>query len=126
MEKKTLTIIYWIITALFVLFMLFGAVSEVMQVASAQKVLADLGYPTYLNYILGIAKILGAIALIQWAWPALREWAYAGFTIDIIGAAASTYFAGQGIGAALFTLVFLVPLLLSHWLWKRTAAPANG
>jgi hypothetical protein len=119
MEKKTLRIIYWVITALFVLFMWFGAISELMQLESAQKVLIDLGYPVYLNYILGLAKILGGIALLQWWSRPLREWAYAGFTIDILGAAASSYFV-QGIGAALFTIVFLIPLLLSYWLWKRS------
>jgi hypothetical protein len=124
MQKKTLRIIYWVITLLFALFIGFGAISELVQVESAQKVLTDLGYPTYLNYILGIAKILGVIALIQWKWSTIKEWAYAGFTIDILGAAGSVFFAGggsgQAIGGALFTLVFLMPLFLSYWLWKKT------
>jgi uncharacterized membrane protein len=124
MRKKTLKIAYWIVTVLFVLFMLFGAVSELLQAQSAQQVLTDLGYPVYLNYILGIAKVIGAIAIVQWTFTALKEWAYAGFTIDIVGAAASAYFAGQGVGAALFTLVFLIPLFLSYWLWKKTDANA--
>ena len=101
------------------MFMLFGAVSELLQVESAQKVITDLGYPAYLNYILGIAKILGGIALIQWRFRTIKEWAYAGFTIDIIGAAASVYLAGQGLGAALFTLIFLIPLFLSYIPWKK-------
>jgi hypothetical protein len=119
MQKKTLKVLYWIITVLFVLFMLFGAVSELMQVESAQKVITDLGYPVYLNYILGTAKIIGAIVLVQWGFRTVKEWAYAGFTIDILGAAASTYFAGAGIGAALFTLVFLIPLFLSYILLRK-------
>jgi len=120
MQEKTRKITYWIITILFVAFMLFGAVSELLQVESAQKALTDLKYPIYLNYILGIAKIAGAIALIQWKYKALKEWAYAGFTIDILGAAGSVYFVGQSIGPALFTLIFLIPLFLSYWLWKKT------
>jgi hypothetical protein len=119
MKPRTLRISYWIITILFVLFMWFGAVQELMQTASAQKALTDLGYPVYLNYILGVAKIIGGIVLLQWTYRTVKEWAYAGFTIDILGAAASGFFV-YGIGIALFTLVFLIPLALSYWLWKRT------
>jgi prepilin signal peptidase PulO-like enzyme (type II secretory pathway) len=120
MQHKTLRIIYWVITILFVLFLGFGAVMELLQTPDAQKVIVDLGYPTYLNYILGIAKILGGIALIQWSYKAVKEWAYAGFTIDILGASASTFFVTKSIGMALFTCVFLIPLFLSYWLWKKT------
>ena len=122
MQPKTIKISYWIITILFVAFMLFGAMSELMQIESAQQVLKDLGYPVYLNNILGIAKIIGAVVLIQWSFKTIKEWAYAGFTIDILGAAASIFYAGEGIGAAIFTLVFLIPLFLSYWLWKKTEA----
>ncbi len=121
MQKKTLTRFYWTITILFVLFMTFGAVSELMQTESSKKIMTDLGYPLYVNTIIGIAKILGGIALLQWSCKALKEWAYAGFTIDILGASASMYFAGFGIGVALFTLVFLIPLFGSYWLWKKTS-----
>jgi hypothetical protein len=124
MQQKTIKILYWVITILFVAFMLFGAISELMQVESAQKALTDLGYPVYLNYILGTAKIIGAIVLLQWSFKTVKEWAYAGFTIDILGAAGSVFLIGGGIGPALFTLVFLVPLFLSYWLWKKSTASA--
>ncbi len=122
MEKKTLKIFYWVITLLFVLFMAFGAVSELLQTESAKKVIVDLGYPVYLNYILGVAKIIGAIVLIQWKFKTVKEWAYAGFTIDILGASASAYFAGPSVGGALFVLVFLIPVFLSYYLWKKVEA----
>ena len=119
--KKTVRIWYWVITILFMAFLLFGAVSEVLQTEGAQKVLASLHYPAYLNYILGIAKIIGAVVLIQWRLRTIKEWAYAGFTIDILGAAASAYFV-EGIVPAAFTVVFLIPLFLSYYLWKKSAA----
>lgn len=78
--KKRAKISYWVITMLFVVFMLFGAVSEVLQTEGAQKVLASLHYPVYLNYILGIAKCIGAVVLIQPTFKMIKEWAYAGFT----------------------------------------------
>ena len=100
--KKTVRIWYWVITILFIAFMLFGAISEVIQTGSAQQLLASLHYPVYLNYILGMAKIIGAVVLIQWRFKTIKECAYAGFTIDILGTAASSYFV-DGIGPAIFT-----------------------
>jgi len=119
MQKKTLTIIYWVFTLLFVLFMFYSATVELMQTESAKKVLVDLGYPIYLNYILGIAKIIGGIALLQWKFKTIKEWAYAGFTIDILGASGSAFFVGMGVGTAAFILVFLLPMLVSYYAWKK-------
>jgi hypothetical protein len=114
-------IIYWVTTLLFLAFMLLGAVSEVLQTEGAQKLLASLHYPVYLNYILGIAKIVGVLVIVQWRYKTIKEWAYAGFTIDILGAAASTYFV-EGIAPAIFTSVFLVLPFLSYYFWKRSEA----
>jgi hypothetical protein len=114
-------IVYWVTTLLFLAFMLLGAVSEVLQTEGAQKLLASLHYPVYLNYILGIAKIVGALVIVQWRYKTIKEWAYAGFTIDILGAAASTYFV-EGIAPAIFTSVFLVLPFLSYYFWKRSEA----
>jgi len=119
--NRKMRILYWMITLLFVVFMLFGAVSEVSQAEGAQKILASLHYPSYLNYILGIAKIIGAVVVVQWRFRTIKEWAYAGFTIDILGAAASTYFV-EGIGPAMFTAVFLVLPFLSYYFWKKSEA----
>lgn len=114
-------ILYWVITLLLVAFMLFGAVSEVSQTEGAQKLLASLHYPVYLNYILGIAKLIGALVVVQWKFKTIKEWAYAGFTIDILGAAASTYFV-EGIAPAIFTAIFLVLPFLSYYFWRRSEA----
>ena len=122
MKTKTMKIIYWAITLSFLGFLCMGAVFELMMAPDAVKLLADLGYPAYLNTIIGVAKILGAIAIIQWKYKALREWAYAGFTIDIIGAAASAYFAVQDISAAATITLFLIPLFISYFLWKKIEA----
>ena len=119
MKPKTLKIIYWTVTILFAAFFSFGAVSELTQNPQAVEIMTHLGYPAYLNTIIGIAKILGAIAIIQWKYKTIKEWAYAGFTIDIIGAAASMFFSKDSIGTVIFTLVFLVPLFASYFLWKK-------
>ena len=120
MSSKAVRVWYWIVTILFAGFMVFSAISELMQVPSGVAVMEHLGYPSYLNYILGVAKILGAIALVQTKWRTVKEWAYAGFTIDIVGAALSMLFVGDPISGVLFTLLFLVVMFISYALWKKT------
>jgi len=66
---------------------------------------AHVGYPQQLRIILGIAKPLGAIALLVPGLPKLKEWAYAGFTFAWICAVVAHYLAGDGAKA-------LMPLLL--------------
>ena len=119
MKPKTVRIIYWIVTILFSLFMLFSGVVEIMQTGQAKEIMKHLGYPMYVNTIIGAAKILGAIAILQWKFRTVKEWAYAGFTIDIIGASASFYFAGDGIAATLMPFVFLAAMFVSYFLWKK-------
>ena len=99
--------------------MLFSASLELIQTQQSKEVLKHLGYPPYLNIILGVAKVLGAIAIVQWKFKAIKEWAYAGFAIDLIGAGASIYFAGDGVIAVLFVAIFLAVMLLSYYLWKK-------
>ena len=117
--SKTIKILYWIVTILFSLAMLMSGILEVMQTEQAKEVMKHLGYPIYVNTIIGIAKILGVIAILQWKFRTIKEWAYAGFTIDIVGAAGSLYFAGDGILKALSTIPFLAVMFISYYLWKK-------
>ncbi len=119
MKPKKIKIIYWVVTILFALFMLFSGVSEIMQTEQAKEIMQHLGYPIYVNTIIGIAKILGALAILQWKFQTLKEWAYSGFTVDLIGAGASMYFAGDGILMALSPMAFLAVMFISYFLWKK-------
>jgi uncharacterized membrane protein YphA (DoxX/SURF4 family) len=53
-----------------------------------------LGYPPYFLVILGIWKLLGAVALVIPGFPRLKEWAYAGVLFDLTGAVASLFASG--------------------------------
>ena len=119
MMPKTIKIIYWIITILFGLFMLFSSYSELMRLESANAVLIALGYPVYLNTILGIAKLLGVIAIFQTKFKTIKEWAYAGFTIDIGGAMMSFILLNGDFKSVLLTLPFLVVMFVSYFMWKK-------
>jgi hypothetical protein len=71
------------------------------------------GYPQQLRIILGIAKPLGAIALIVPGMAILKEWAYAGFTFAWICAFFAHYLAKEG-PVAFGPLVLLVILAISY------------
>ncbi len=49
-----------------------------------------LGYPVYVVTIIGAWKLLGGIAVLVPRFPRLKEWAYAGVTIDLTGASISS------------------------------------
>ena len=119
MKPKTIKIIYWVLTGLFAMAMLFSGVSELMQNEQAVEVMKHLGYPIYVNLIIGTAKVLGVVAILQTRFRTIKEWAYAGFTIDLAGAAASIYLAGDGILMALTTIPFFAVMFASYFLWKK-------
>ena len=120
MKAKTIKIWYWIVTILFSAAMLMSGILELLQTEQGKEVMIHLGYPLYLNIILGVAKILGVIALVQGKFRIIKEWAYAGFTIDIIGASASMAFAGDAVLLVLSPALFLVVIFSSYLLWKKT------
>ena|SRR5688572_31890263 len=102
---KRVNIIYWISTGLFAAFMMSSAIPNLLSSAEWVTILTHLGYPIYILPLLGVAKLLGVIALLVPGFPRLKEWAYAGFTFDLIGA---TY---SGIAAAGFDPMMLTMLI---------------
>ncbi|MEM6471448.1 MAG: DoxX family protein [Planctomycetota bacterium] len=113
-------IIYWILTALFCLAMGAAGVLNLIRFEGQQESMTGLGYPVYLMSILGVAKVLGVIALLIPRTPLLKEWAYAGFTFDLLGASASHAFAGHSPPEIIVPLVFLAVLFGSYWLRPST------
>lgn len=100
--KKTKTI-YWIITGLFAAFMLFSSIPDVLMTPEAVTFMTQLGYPLYFISFIGVAKVLGIIAILIPGFPKIKEWAYAGLAFDLIGAAYSVMTLG-GFG---WTFMFL-------------------
>ena len=83
---KTTKILYWVFTILFSLMMLLSAYSSVLSQPEAVKGMHDgLGYPIYFIPFVGVAKILGVIAILVPGFPRIKEWAYAGFFFDRCG-----------------------------------------
>jgi hypothetical protein len=113
MEKKT--IVYWISSLLVCGMMLLAAGGYLSHQAKIDESFRTLGYPPYFQIILGIAKILGIIALLVPKFGLLKEWAYAGFTFTFIGAFMSHLAVGQQ-KEALMPVIALILLGLSYHL----------
>lgn len=96
--KKT-TIIYWICTGLFAFFMVGAAIPDLLSIPMAVAGFTEMGYPAYLLPFLGVAKILGVVAILIPGYPRLKEWAYAGLVFDLIGAIYSIYSIGKPVSA---------------------------
>ena len=64
---------YWIATGLFCLAMMAGGAMNLMRADIQKESIVALGYPEYLMTILGMAKLLGVIALLIPGVPLLKE-----------------------------------------------------
>ena len=108
--KKT-KVLYWVFTSLFALMMLGAAIPDVLSMPLAVKGMhEDLGYPIYFIPFIGVAKVLGAVAILIPGYLRIKEWAYAGLFFDLIGATYSIIAAGQPVGSWAF---MILPLLLA-------------
>lgn len=110
-------IIYYVTTGLLSVMMLMSVGMYFFNNAQIQEVFQALGYPTYVIYPLGVAKLLGVIALWMPSFKAIKEWAYAGFFFNFTLA----FFAHQmiGDGEQGGALIALVLLALSYIFYKR-------
>lgn len=122
MNSRTTARLYWTLTILFCLMMLADGVAGLMHEQNGVAAMKQLGYPVYIMDITGAAKILGALALLQNKYHTLKEWAFAGFAIDFVGAGASVALAGMGFSGTLPALVMTAVLFGIYFLWKRYLA----
>ena len=106
-------IVYWVSTALIAASGFMAAFAYLSGGQQAVEGFRHVGYPQQLRVLLGIAKPLGAIALIVPGFPKLKEWAYAGFTFAWIAAFVAHYLAGDG-PMAFTPLVALGLLVISY------------
>jgi DoxX-like protein len=111
--RMTRTITYWVSTGLLAAMSLFAGFAYLSGSPQAVQGFAHVGYPQQLRIILGIAKPLGAIALLVPGMAKLKEWAYAGFAFAWISAFVAHYLAGDG-PRAFSPLVLLVLLVVSY------------
>ena len=111
------TTAYWVVTGLFCLQMGFTAWAQLNlpQVADSFR---HLGFPDYFRVELSWAKFLGIAMLLAPAPSRLKEWAYAGFAINLISALIAHLAVGDGPAAWGWAAGTGVLWALSYVLWR--------
>jgi hypothetical protein len=115
---KAETIAFWVVTGLFCLQMGFTAYAQLTlpQVAEA---FARLGFPDYFRIELSWAKLLGVVLLLAPVPARLKEWAYAGFAINIASALIAHLAIGDGPDAWGWAFATALLWCASYILWRR-------
>ncbi len=111
--KKAKKIAYWIFTIWLALGLVSTGVVQTLHVDEEIQFILDLGYPEYLLTLLGISKILAAIAVLLPGIPRLKEWAYAGVSFTMLGALYSHVASGHAEG--MFPPLLLLALTAISW-----------
>jgi hypothetical protein len=113
-SSRTRAILYWIFTLFIAVNALGAGVSDILRASPLFEVLLRLGYPPHFATVLGIWKVLGAVALLAPRRPLLKEWAYAGMFFDFSSAVIAHGSAGDGF-AALVAPVLSIGALAASW-----------
>ena len=113
-------IIYWTSTIWLALGMLSTGEVQLFKGktgAGGVDSITQLGYPVYFLTILGVWKILGAVAVLIPKFPVLKEWAYAGFFFAMTGAVFS-HIARGNPAIEMFPSLLLLVLALLSWYFR--------
>ncbi len=110
-------IIYWILTIWLALGMVSTGIVQALNVKEEVDFIINMGYPAYFLTILGIWKILGAVAVLIPKFPLLKEWAYAGFFFAMSGAVFSHLALGNSV-KEIFPPFLLLILTVGSWYFR--------
>ncbi|GAB3328353.1 DoxX family protein [Micromonospora halotolerans] len=111
---------YWLVTAVVVGECAVGGAMDLFRMAPFYPVMIDLGYPSYLATIMGTAKIIAAVVVLAPGLPRLKEWAYAGIVINMVGAVAS-HVAMHQTPSTLIAPAMFAGLAILSWAWRPPA-----
>lgn len=121
-KTKKMSIAYWVTTLFFIVPLGASGVATFSKAPMMVENYTNLHLPLYLMTIIGLAKMLGALAILQPKFKRIKQWAYAGFVINLIGASMSHLLNGDPIAQAVPPLVLMGFVLASNELWHRKQA----
>ena len=116
-----LRIAFYVVTALFTLAILPGAVMDIVQPEMVVDIAQGIGIPLHVMTLVGIWKLLGLVALWLPRKPRLTEWAYAGFVFDLTGAA--WWHGGADDLAGIAPPLFILAIGLGSYFLRRASQP---
>jgi hypothetical protein len=105
---------HWGTTSVVAYEMVAGSMWDLLRIEYVRMILAHLGYPLYLLFILGVWKLPCAVVLLIPRFPRLKEWAYAGAFFNYSGAVASHVLVGDQPSMWIWAFGFAV-LTLASW-----------
>ena len=117
--------LYWGSTGLLALLMLASGLLY-FTAESAAANFERLGFPDYFRIELGIAKVLGALALVVPLPRALKEWTYAGFAISFVSAIVAHTASGDPVLSVGPPLVALVLWGVSYAAYRQHVLKAEA
>lgn len=119
-----LKVYYWVATGLFAAFMAFTAIPDILMVPDAMDFMTNkLHYPAYFVPFIGVAKLLGAVAILIPGFRRIKEWAYAGLFFDLAGAAYSIAATGGHVAEWGFMILPVAVLFTSYFLNHKLITP---
>jgi hypothetical protein len=114
---KKYKLYYLVSLSLFSLAIISSVINSYINYETVVTKIISLGYPPYLLQILGVAQILGLIIIFTKRSKWMVEWAYAGFSMNLVLGIIAHLLAKDGNGA---TAVFCLILLAANYiLYKR-------
>lgn len=116
MKKRDL-IIYRVVTALFSIMLVLGALTYFVKYEMVAEMFSSLGVPTEIIYPLAVVKILGIAAIWFIKKPLIKNLAYLGFGLDLIFAVIAHINAGDG--EAFGPVIPLVLLIVSYVFYRK-------
>ena len=118
--SKAVTIAYWVVTAIFCSLMSFTAYAE-MRYPDVVREFTRLGFSAgYFREELSWAKVIGVVVLLAPVPARVREWAYAGFVINLISALIAHFAMGDAAAAWGWAAGMLALVVASHLLWNSS------
>jgi uncharacterized membrane protein YphA (DoxX/SURF4 family) len=114
-SSRSHIIAYWVTTVLVVSELALGGVWDILRVPQVRGLIERLGYPPYFLTILGIWKLLGAVALVIPRFPRLKEWAYAGVLFDLTGAVSSLLASGLIDAGTMAYPIVMTGVAVASW-----------
>ncbi len=112
-------IFYWATTGIVAAGFLASSLMYLSKNEELMNSFKALGLPAYFVMLLGVAKLAGALAIVNPWNNRLKEWAYAGFTFTLAGAVYTHIATGTPFVAP---LVFLALVGMSYFFRYRLSA----
>lgn len=115
MKSTPSAILYWVFTSLVIVIMGVAGVVCIFRMDGVPKVIMGLGYPAYFMTFLGVTDLVGLAVILLPVPRMLREWAYAGFTFNILAAIFSLLSSGHPLVHITDPVIALVAVLGSYF-----------